>query len=75
MHVEATGTHILLKEKVAEGARSGDRLSQLLSSLKKSGTNVNLKQRSAGVSGSHGPTTTVSVQASKQFEPHLCAAF
>lgn len=74
MHVEATGAHILLKEKVPEGARSEDRLSQLLSSLKKSGTNVDLKQRSARVSWSHD-TTTMFVQALKHFEPDLCAAF
>uniref|UniRef100_H3CJY0 Abhydrolase domain containing 18 n=1 Tax=Tetraodon nigroviridis TaxID=99883 RepID=H3CJY0_TETNG len=47
VHVEATAAQILLKEKDPEGVRPGDRLSQLLSSLKKSGTSVDSKQRSA----------------------------
>lgn len=46
VQAEATATQVQLKEKDSEGVRSGDRLSQLLSPLKKSGTNVDFEQRS-----------------------------
>lgn len=74
VQVEATGAQILLKEKEAQGVPSGDRLSQLSPPWHKSGTNVDLKQRSAAVSKHTAPMAASgkASQPSNQFEPELC---
>ncbi|XP_056898721.1 protein ABHD18 [Takifugu flavidus] len=68
VHMEARATQILLNHKDPEGIGSGDRLSQLLSSLKKSGKQLDFRQRGGRVNTVLDEESTACCQRSLQRE-------